>query len=105
MFHKHSLLKMHLSLYYTIQTFSDPVDEAFGKILEKGENAGKQHFLLFPQCFLLYHREKSSFWQYLNCHLHMLSKILLFGKKSNFLFSEHMSISHSFKFCSSDANL
>ena len=31
------------------------------KTLEKGENADKQHFLLFPQCFLLYHREKSSF--------------------------------------------
>ena len=24
----------------------------------KGENAGNQHFLLFPQCFLLYQRKK-----------------------------------------------
>ena len=28
----------------------------------KGENAGNQHFfLLFPQCFLVHQREKSSF--------------------------------------------
>ena len=27
----------------------------------KGENAGIQHFLLFPQCFLLYQRENSHF--------------------------------------------
>ena len=34
---------------------------AFEKYVGKGENAGNQHFLLFPHCFLLYHREKSSF--------------------------------------------
>ena len=34
-----------------IPTFNDPKEEGFGKL---GENAGKQHFLLFPQCFLLY---------------------------------------------------
>ena len=27
------------------------VQKAFGNILGKGENAGNQHFLLFPQCF------------------------------------------------------
>ena len=27
----------------------------------KGENAGSQHFLLFPRCFLFYQRENSSF--------------------------------------------
>ena len=26
--------------------------ESFENIVEKGENAGNQHFLLFPQCFL-----------------------------------------------------
>ena len=26
--------------------------EAFQNILGKGENAGNQHFLLFPKCFL-----------------------------------------------------
>ena len=30
-------------------------------IVGKGENAGKQHFLLFSQCFLLYQRQKLSF--------------------------------------------
>ena len=35
--------------------------EALKNTGEKGENAGNQHFLLFPQCFLLYQREKSSF--------------------------------------------
>ena len=33
----------------------------FENIMGKEENAGTQHFLLFPQCFLLYYREKSSF--------------------------------------------
>ena len=39
----------------------------------KGENAGNQHFLLFQQCFPLYHTEKSSFLQCLICRLQMLS--------------------------------
>ena len=30
-------------------------EEAFENIVGKGENAGNKHFLLFPQCFLLYH--------------------------------------------------
>ena len=38
-----------LTLYHTIPTF---VIEAFENIVGKGENAGNQHFLLFPQCFL-----------------------------------------------------
>ena len=39
-----------LILYHKIMTFTDP-KEGFGKIVGKGENAGCQHFLLFP-CFL-----------------------------------------------------
>ena len=39
----------------------------------KGENAGNQHFLLFPQCFLPYQRQKSSFELLLLCRLQMLS--------------------------------
>ena len=35
--------------------------KAFETLKEKGENAGNQHFLLFPQYFPLYQREKSSF--------------------------------------------
>ena len=30
----------------------------------KGENAGNQHFLLFPQCFLLYQKEKLIDWSF-----------------------------------------
>ena len=30
-------------------------------IVEKGENAGDQHFLLYPQYFLPYYREKTAF--------------------------------------------
>ena len=26
-------------------------EQTFENIMEKGENAGNQHFLLFPQCF------------------------------------------------------
>ena len=38
--------------------------------VRKGENAGNQHFLLFfPQYFLLYQSEKSSFLQRLICRL------------------------------------
>ena len=35
--------------------------KALENTVGKGENAGNQHFLLFPQCFKLYHGEKSSF--------------------------------------------
>ena len=43
--------KKLLNLYHIIPTFNNPKEKAL-------ENAGNQHFLLFPQCFLLYHREK-----------------------------------------------
>ena len=35
--------------------------EAFGNILGKGENAGNQHFLLFPKCFLPFQKLISNF--------------------------------------------
>ena len=41
-----------LTLYHTIPTFNDPEERPFEKILGKGENAGNQHFLLFPRYFL-----------------------------------------------------
>ena len=31
-------------------------ESAFENIMEKGENAGNQHFLLYPKCFLSYQR-------------------------------------------------
>ena len=42
-------------------TNKDPKKEALENPVGKRENAGNQHFLLFPQCFLLYQREKLSF--------------------------------------------
>ena len=32
----------------------DPLNNPSKNIVEKGEIAGKQHFLLFPQCFIPY---------------------------------------------------
>ena len=40
-----------LALYLTILTFNDPEKETFENIVDKVENAGNQHFLLFPECF------------------------------------------------------
>ena len=45
---------------------------AFENIMGKGENAGNQHFLLFPQCFLLFPTQSSSFESLLFCRLQML---------------------------------
>ena len=45
---------------------------AFENIVGKGENAGNQHFLLFPQCFLPYQIQILPFSPNLNCRLQML---------------------------------
>ena len=42
----------NLTLYQTNPTLNDPEKEGFENIMGKRENAGNQHFLLFPQCFL-----------------------------------------------------
>ena len=41
--------------------FDAPVKIRFENTVEKGENAGFQHVLLFAQCFLPYHREIAPF--------------------------------------------
>ena len=46
---------------------------AFENIVGKEENAGNQHFLLFPQYFLPYQGEISAFRSFLFCRLQMLS--------------------------------
>ena len=43
--------------------------KSFENIVRKGENAGGQHFLLFPQSFLSHLRQKSSFKLHLFCRL------------------------------------
>ena len=45
----------------TIMMFNDLIKSPFENIVGKGENAGNQHFLLFPQCFLPYQGGKSAF--------------------------------------------
>ena len=42
-------------------------------IVGKGENAGNQHFLLFPQCFLPFPKRILTFQPNLICLLQMLS--------------------------------
>ena len=44
----------------------------FENIVRKGENAGKQHFLLFPQCFLPIPKRISVLKLHLFCCLQML---------------------------------
>ena len=58
-----------LIFYHTIPTFNDPDKESFWNIVEKGENAGNQHFLLFQQCFLPLSKHISIFGLHLFCHL------------------------------------
>ena len=41
-----------LTLYHTIPSYNNPWKKPFEIIIGKGENAGNQHFLLIPQCFL-----------------------------------------------------
>ena len=47
-----------LTLYHEMTSF-DALEQKslLKKILGKEENAGDQHFLLFPQCFLYYERQ------------------------------------------------
>ena len=50
-----------LTLYHALQTSNTP-QKTFENILGKEDNAGNQHFLLFPQCLLPYLEQISSFW-------------------------------------------
>ena len=46
--------EISLTLYHTIPTLTILRKKALENTVGKGENAGNQHFLLFPQCFLPY---------------------------------------------------
>ena len=50
-----------LTLSHKIPTFNDPKEGGFENISGKGENAGNQHFLLFPKCFLPFPKQISIF--------------------------------------------
>jgi hypothetical protein len=58
-------LNLNQSLLFTTQfrLLTTLKHRAFENIVGKEENAGKQHFFLFPQCFLLYKRKKTLFKQ------------------------------------------
>ena len=78
-------LNTTLTIYNTIPTFNDPEEKAFENIVGKEENAGNQHFLLFPQCFLSHPEQILPFGSPLICRLQNAlnldwSKILSFGK-------------------------
>ena len=47
--------------------------EAFENILEKGENAGNKHFLLFTNCFSSFQKLIQTFELHLFCHEQMIS--------------------------------
>ena len=63
------------SLLYTTQSqlLTTPYRRPFETIVGKGENVGDQHFLLFPQCFLLFPNQISIFQLHSFCCLQMLS--------------------------------
>ena len=52
---------------------NDPKIEAFENIVGKGENAGNQDFLVFPQCFLPFPKQIKIFQLNWTCRLKMLS--------------------------------
>ena len=59
--------------------------QSFENIAGKGENAGNQHLLLFPQYLLPFQNQISVFISHLFCHLKLftilnMSKNLLYGK-------------------------
>ena len=53
--------------------FNVPCKAAFENIVGKGENAGSQHFLIFPQCFLLFQGQILPYQPSLICRLQILS--------------------------------
>ena len=66
---------------------------AIQNILGKEENAGNQHFLLFPQCFLLYQRKEIIISAALNlspanAFNFVKAKFVWFGKELNILLKE-----------------
>ena len=65
----------HLTLYHKMPNFNDSEKKkkTYQNIMGKGENAGNQHFLLFPPCFLPFSKEISIFQSNLFCRLQMLS--------------------------------
>ena len=68
-----------LTLYHTMTTFDKLEKKPFENIAGKEENAGNQHFLLFPHCFLLWEKKKM-----LVISIFFFSHIVFYPLKDNF---------------------
>ena len=68
--HDHTVKKLFTTRSRLLMTLGK---KHFKKIVGKEENAGNQHFHLFPQCFLPYQEHKLSFELLLKCRMQMLS--------------------------------
>ena len=55
--------------YFTIPTFNDLREKPSENVVGKGENAGNQHFLLFPQYFSPFPNQIAFFRSNLFCCL------------------------------------
>ena len=62
---------------------------------EKEENSGNQHFLLFPQCLLLFYRDKACHvhlhfrcWRKLNCNWTNLNIVIWFKRYIDVYFAK-----------------
>ena len=62
-----------LTLYHSIPAFNNPTKKTLENIVGKGENAGNQHFLLIPQCFLPTRKQILFSQLHLFCRLQLLS--------------------------------
>ena len=68
------LLGKGLNHSHTVTPFDVSGKEAFSKHCGKMKT-GNLHFLLFPQCFLFYQKQKLSFMLHLFCHLQIVLSI------------------------------
>ena len=80
------IVNKHLSSWALLGLKATLEKRPFENIVGKGENAGYQHFLFFPQCFLTIPKRISIFKLHFLCPLQMLSiwtglKISHFGKE------------------------
>ena len=67
--HSHAVLLFNSESRLLMTLYKKPFENIVGKL----ENAGNQHFLLFPQCFLPFPIKTLTFESHLFCHLLMLS--------------------------------
>ena len=74
-FHHNRAYKVPLRKLFTTQStlLTTLKQMVFENIMGKGENAGNQHFLLFPQCFLPFENQFSILQPHLFCRLQMPS--------------------------------